>query len=191
MRLATFASPKEFRAWLQSNHATTKALLVRCFKTHAREKGLTYREALDEALCFGWIDGVRRAVNPDSFSVRFTPRKAKSKWSLVNIQRAKELLAKGRMHQAGHAAFTNRDTSNSRRYSFEEKPRRLDGAREQRFRDNKQAWTWFQAQAPWYRRTCIFWVLDAKKEETRERRLAALIECSARGEAVGPMKTGK
>jgi len=184
MILVTFASALEFRNWLKQHHATTKELLVRCYKTHAKGKGLTYREALDEALCFGWIDGVRRAVDDESFSTRFTPRKLRSKWSQVNIRRARELEAEGRMHDAGRSAFEARDANGTIRYSFEEKPRKLDRASEKAFRANKPAWTFFRAQAPWYQRTSIFWVMEAKREETRARRLAELIACSARGEPI-------
>jgi uncharacterized protein YdeI (YjbR/CyaY-like superfamily) len=184
VRLRGFTSPEEFRAWLETNHRTTKELLVRCYKTHAQEQGLTYRQALDEALCFGWIDGVRRAVDEDSFSVRFTPRKPKSKWSTVNVRRAKELEEEGRMRAAGSAAFAARDAGNSRRYSFEERPSQLDARSEKTFRANKRAWAFFRAQVPWYQRTSIFWVMDAKREETRARRLAELIGSSARGEPI-------
>jgi uncharacterized protein YdeI (YjbR/CyaY-like superfamily) len=187
MSLTTFTSRQEFRKWLEANHATAREVLVRCYKTHAKEKGLTYREALDEALCFGWIDGVRRAVDEESFSNRFTPRRARSKWSRVNIQRAQELESEGRMTPAGRAAFAARSASSSRRYSFEEKPSTLDPASEKVFRANKRAWTFFQAQAPWYRRTSCFWVMDAKREETRARRLSELIACSARGEPIKPL----
>jgi uncharacterized protein YdeI (YjbR/CyaY-like superfamily) len=184
MRPKAFASQREFRTWLQANHASTGELLVRCYRVHAREKGLTYRQALDEALCFGWIDGVRRSVDRDSFSQRFTPRRLRSKWSAVNIRRVKELEAEGRMHEAGLRAFAERDSGNSRRYSFEEKSSRLDPASARAFRASPQAWKFFQAQAPWYQRTSIFWVMDAKKEETRARRLAELIARSARGEPI-------
>jgi uncharacterized protein YdeI (YjbR/CyaY-like superfamily) len=139
MKLKGFASQREFRKWLKANHGSTKELLVRCYKAHAKEKGLTYREALDEALCFGWIDGVRRSVDADSFSQRFTPRRPRSKWSAVNIQRAKELEAEGRMHEAGLRAFAGRETGNCRRYSFEEKPSKLDPASARAFRANPRA----------------------------------------------------
>lgn len=181
--MKTFGSPQAFRKWLQTNHDSARELLVRCYKVHAREKGLTYREALDEALCFGWIDGVRRAVDRDSFSQRFSPRKPRSKWSAVNVRRAKELQAEGRMHQAGLRAYAARDGS-IKRYSFEEKPSKLDPASLKALRSNRRAWTFFRTQAPWYQRTSIFWIMDAKKEETRARRLAELIECSARGEPI-------
>jgi uncharacterized protein YdeI (YjbR/CyaY-like superfamily) len=182
--LRRFASAREFRTWLAKSHDTAKELLLRCYKTHARDKGLTYREALDEALCFGWIDGVRRAVDEESFSTRFSPRKPRSKWSAINIRRAKELEAEGRMQEAGLRAFAARDAVSSKRYSFEERPSKLDPASLKAFRANRRAWTFFQAQAPWYQRTSIFWVMDARKEETRSRRLGELIACSGRGEPI-------
>jgi uncharacterized protein YdeI (YjbR/CyaY-like superfamily) len=184
MKLKGFASQREFRKWLKANHGRTKELLVRCYKAHAKEKGLTYREALDEALCFGWIDGVRRSVDADSFSQRFSPRRPRSKWSAVNIRRAKKLEAEGRMHAAGLRAFAGRDAGNSRRYSFEEKPSKLDPASARAFRANPRAWKFFKAQAPWYQRTSIFWVMDARRQETRARRLAELIVRSAHGEPI-------
>jgi uncharacterized protein YdeI (YjbR/CyaY-like superfamily) len=186
-RLTTFTSRSEFRKWLQANHKSSTELLVRCYKVRARDKGLTYREALDEALCFGWIDGVRRAVNKESFSTRFSPRKAKSKWSAVNIRRAQQLETEGRMDDSGLAAFRARGNGNARRYSFEEKPSKLDSKSQTAFRGNRRAWTFFQAQARWYQRTSVFWVMDAKREETRARRLAELIARSARGEAIKPL----
>ena len=178
------APQQKFRAWLEQNHQTTTELLVRCYKTRAKDKGLTYRQALDEALCFGWIDGVRRAVDNDSFSVRFTPRKPKSKWSAVNIERATELQAEGRMHPAGEAAFAARDAATPKRYSYESRPAKLDARSLAKLRANKRAWVFFQAQPPWYRRTSSFWVMEAKREETRERRLAELIARSAKGEPI-------
>jgi len=183
-RPRAFDSQSDFRNWLKSHHATTSEQLIRCYKTHAQDKGLTYRQALDEALCFGWIDGVRRAVNEETFSVRFTPRKPKSYWSAVNIRRATELAHEGRMHAAGRAAFEAREAKKPERYSFENKPKELDPPLKNKFRANKRAWTFFQGQAPWYQRTSIFWVMEAKREETRERRLAELIARSANGEPV-------
>ena len=191
MRLRTFRSAAEFRTWLARHHGSTRELLVRCYKSHAQDKGLSYRQALDEALCFGWIDGVRRSVDGDSFSTRFTPRKPKSKWSVVNIRRAAELEAEGKMAEAGRKAFAGRHVNRSTHYSFEEKPRKLDPTGNRLFQANRRAWEFFQAQAPWYRRTAIFWVTEAKREETRRRRLAELIACSARGEPIGPLKRAK
>jgi uncharacterized protein YdeI (YjbR/CyaY-like superfamily) len=178
--LETFSSARAFREWLEAHHETTRELLLRCYKSHAGDKGLTYPEAVDEALCFGWIDGVRRSVDSQSFSVRFTPRKAKSTWSAVNIRRARELQAKGRMHPAGKAAFTARDPKRSRIYSFEVKAKKLDPAALEKFQSNEAAWRFFQQQPPWYQRTSIFWVMSAKRETTRQRRLDELIASSAR-----------
>lgn len=157
---------------------------MRCYKVHAGDQGLIYREALDEALCFGWIDGVRRAVDEESFRVRFTPRKPTSYWSAVNIRRATELANEGRMHAAGRAAFEAREARKPARYSFENKPKELDPPLKKKFRANKQAWTFFQAQPPWYQRTSTFWVMEAKRVETRERRLAELIASSAKREPI-------
>ncbi|MEA2712386.1 MAG: hypothetical protein QOK27_347 [Gemmatimonadales bacterium] len=157
---------------------------MRCYKVAAKDRGLTYREALDEALCFGWIDGVRRAADDQSFSTRFTPRKSKSTWSAVNIRRAEQLEAGGRMLPAGRAAFAAREARNSQRYSFESKPRKLAPRYQKKLRANERAWSFFRAQAPWYQRTSIFWVMEAKREETRLRRLNELISSSARGQAI-------
>lgn len=184
MSIATFHSQREFRAWLQKNHKSTRELTVRCFKTGAKESGLTYRQALDEALCFGWIDGVRRAVDNQSFSTRFTPRKPRSKWSAINIRRAAELEAEGRLHPSGKAAFAARGLSPAKRYSYETRPTQLDQSYLVRLKANKKAWTYFRGRPPWYQRTSSFWVMDAKREETRQRRLAELITRSARGEPI-------
>ncbi|HET9464349.1 MAG TPA: YdeI/OmpD-associated family protein [Gemmatimonadales bacterium] len=184
MSIATFASQEKFRAWLQQNHRSTAELIVRCYKARAAGKGLTYKQALDEALCFGWIDGVRRALDEESFSTRFTPRKPKSKWSAVNVTRAKELEAEGRMHPAGAAAFAAREAAMAAGYSYESRPAELDKPLLAKLKANKQAWAFFQAQPPWYRRTSSFWVMEAKREETRERRLAELITRSAKAEPI-------
>jgi len=184
MNIATFHSQREFRAWLQKNHKSTRELTVRCFKTGAQENGLTYRQALDEALCFGWIDGVRRAVDHQSFSTRFTPRRPKSKWSAINIRRAAELEAEGRLHPSGKAAFAARDLPTTKRYSYETRPTQLDPSYLARLKANTRAWAFFRGQPPWYQRTSSFWVMEGKREETRERRLAELITRSARGEPI-------
>jgi uncharacterized protein YdeI (YjbR/CyaY-like superfamily) len=181
-----FASPAAFRAWL-AKHGDEPELLVRLSKNHAKTEGMTYKQALDEALCFGWIDGVRRAVDAHTFSQRFTPRKPKSYWSAVNIERAKELEAEGRMAPAGLAAFRAR-TDAAERYSFEAQARELCPAFAKKLRANARAWAFFQAQPPWYRRVSSFWVMSAKKEETRVKRLETLIACSEKGEPIGPLK---
>lgn len=132
-----FRTQADFRAWLEKNHATKKELILRCFKTHARHRGIGYRAGLDEALCFGWIDGVRHSLDDDSFTVRFTPRKPKSVWSRENIKRAAELEAEGRMHEAGLAAFHGRDNVAVAPYSFENRGITLDAAAENKLRAKK------------------------------------------------------
>jgi uncharacterized protein YdeI (YjbR/CyaY-like superfamily) len=172
----SFKTQQSFRAWLERNHAKEKELILRLFKVHATHRGIGYREALDEALCYGWIDGVRRGLDDDSFTVRFTPRKAKSKWSLVNIKRATELEAEGKLHESGLAAFRARSGIAHAPYSFESPPLELDEGFERKFRANRDAWEFFQAQPPWYKRSCKFWVMTAKRDDTRIRRLEQLIE---------------
>jgi uncharacterized protein YdeI (YjbR/CyaY-like superfamily) len=182
-----FASLAAFRRWLEAHHADTRELLLRLFKTSAGDRGLTYRDALDEALCFGWIDGVRRALDDVSFTQRFTPRRRGSRWSAVNVRRAKELIEEKRMRPPGLAAFEAR-TGDSAGYSFEARPTELPPHLLRRFREDATAWAWWSARPPWYRRTCAHWVTSAKRDETRERRFALLVEACARGRAVPPLR---
>lgn len=183
--MKSFPSAPAFRAWLERHHRTVTELTVRCAKAHAGAQGVTYLEAVDEALCFGWIDGVRRRVDADSFSVRFTPRKPGSKWSAVNIRKASALVEAGRMRPAGKAAFEAREArAGTRRYSYESKPEALEPAMERTFRRDRTAWAFFQSQPPSYRRTSTFWVMDARRAETRERRFETLRRCSAEGERI-------
>jgi uncharacterized protein YdeI (YjbR/CyaY-like superfamily) len=183
-----FRTPAAFRAWMARHHGSATELVVRCYKVHAKAKGITYAQALDEALCAGWIDGVRRSIDDDSFSVRFTPRRAKSIWSAVNIKRAGELEAAGRMRPSGLEAFRARTGDNSRRYSFESRAMDLGPAYAKRLRANKRAQVYLESQPPWYRRTSTFWVMSAKREETRERRLEVLIACSEKGTPIPPLR---
>jgi uncharacterized protein YdeI (YjbR/CyaY-like superfamily) len=179
---ADFRTPASFRSWLAKNHAGTPELIVRLYRTHAVNKGITYAQALDEAICFGWIDGVRRRFDKDSFTVRFSPRRPGSIWSLVNVSHAQRLIKDGRMARPGLVAFQARDKKRTGVYSFEQRPSDLSAAHVRKFRAEKEAWEFFQGQAPWYRRTSAYWVISAKREETREKRLGILIACSGRGE---------
>ena len=179
-----FRNAAAFRTWLERHHASETELVVKLYKVHAKEKGLTYKDALDEALCFGWIDGVRRGGDDESFSIRFTPRKARSTWSAVNIKRATELEGVGRMHASGLAAFRRRSAERSGIYAYENRQTELSPEYDRKLRTNKKAWQFFESQPPWYRRTSIYWVMSAKKEETRERRLASLIQFSAKGKPI-------
>jgi uncharacterized protein YdeI (YjbR/CyaY-like superfamily) len=180
MGVRIFSGAAEFREWLERNHGKAQELWVGIHNKRASATSITYREALDEALCFGWIDGVRKSVDATTYTVRFTPRKGRSYWSTVNAKRFGELKKQGRLTAAGMAAFENR-SRDSGKYSFENRPGKFDAALEKQFRANKKAWAFFGAQAPWYQRTAIFWVVSAKKQETQLKRLSTLIRDSEGG----------
>ena len=185
MELTFFESPRAFRAWLKSDHAKKTELLVGIYGKNSGKGGITYAEALDEALCFGWIDGVRKNVDEVSYSIRFTPRKSGSIWSLINVAHVERLLAANRMTAAGIKAFEARKPHKTGIYSFEQKKHALESAQEQKFRANKKAWAFWELQPPGYRRVSMHWVTSAKLEATRERRLAQLIADSAAGLRLG------
>ena len=174
-----FKSAADFRRWLEANCAKVRELWVGFYKKDSGKGGITYPEALDEALCFGWIDGVRRSWDADSFTIRFTPRRAKSVWSQVNLSHFERLKKLGRVTPPGLKAHAERDPANSGLYSFENLPRRLAAEDEKEFKANKSAWDFFQAQPPSYQKVTIFWVTSAKRAETQARRLAQLIADSA------------
>jgi uncharacterized protein YdeI (YjbR/CyaY-like superfamily) len=173
-----FVSAAALRSWLKAKGTRVPVLWVGFYKAGSGRRSLTYRQALDEALCFGWIDGVRKSLDAERWTIRFTPRKARSRWSRVNLKRAAELKAAGRMAPVGLRALGARDRTPRRGYSYENQPKRLAPAREKAFRLEAAAWTFFEAQPPSYRRKAIFWVESAAQEETRQRRLRALLEAS-------------
>jgi len=175
-----FKSAYDFRAWLRKNHAAERELLVGLYKKELN-RGVTYPEALDAALAFGWIDGVRKRLNEEAYTIRFAPRKPGSIWSQVNLQRVEALIAKGRMEAPGLRVFRERDEQKTRKYSYERSQAELDPALDAALRANKKAAEFFDAQPPGYRKVAVFWIMSAKKEETRARRLAQLIERSAKG----------
>src|SRR5690242_374288 len=179
-RHKSFKTAEEFRAWLEKHHATKTELMVRLYKVHAKDKGIGYDAALDEALCFGWIDGTRRSLDKDSYSIRFSPRKAKSVWSKINIRHMARLLQEGRVQEAGRAAYQRRDRKGSG-YSYEDFALELDDAGLKAFKANKKAWKFFSSQAPWYQRLTKYWVMKAKLPETRSARLTRLIHDSEHG----------
>jgi uncharacterized protein YdeI (YjbR/CyaY-like superfamily) len=181
MKPTFFPAPQDFRRWLERNHDKADELLVGFCKKDSGRPSITWPESVDEALSFGWIDGVRRRIDDESYSIRFTPRRRGSIWSAVNIKRATELTKLGRMAPAGLRAFEARDEKKSRIYSYENSPREFTAEDEKRFRANKKAWAYWSAQPPSYRRGATYWVMGAKKEETRARRLALLIDDSAHG----------
>lgn len=182
MDVVFFPSAAALREWLEANHDKAQELWIGFYKKSAGETGLTYPEAVDEALCYGWIDGIRKKLDDTRYVNRFTPRKRSSNWSAVNIKRVGELIEMGRMQPPGLKAFQERDERRSQQYSFENEQQTLPAEYETTFKTNESAWEFFQSQAPYYKRTAIWWVVSAKQEATRQKRLALLIEHSAKGE---------
>jgi len=191
MKPKFFATKEKFREWLEKNHASANELEIGFYKKSSGKKSITYAEALDEALCFGWIDGVRRSLDETSYQQRFTPRRARSIWSLVNVKHVERLKKEGKMHAAGLAAYEQRDPKRTGIYAFENAPRELSAEYEKEFRKTKGAWEYFQTYPPYLKKTISYWVMSAKKEETRSARLRRLIECSARGERIGVLPSKK
>ena len=182
MEALFFETPAKFRAWLAKHHATATEIGVVFHKKDSGKPTMTWSDAVDQALCFGWIDSVARRIDDTSRVQRFTPRKPKSNWSAVNIRKVAELTAQGLMAPAGLAAFARREEARSNVYSYENRHlAALDAEREAKFKDRKKAWTFFAKQPPSYRQTAIYWVMNAKREETRAKRLDRLIEVSAEG----------
>lgn len=184
-----FPAPGDFRAWLREHHASRDALWVGYWKKGTGRASVTWEESVDEALCFGWIDGIRKRVDEEAYTIRFTPRRASSVWSLRNIERYDALEAAGLVHDAGRAAFERRREDRSGVYSFEqETPTRLSAEYEARLRSNGEAWADWEQRPPGYRKRATHWVMSAKREETRERRLRAVIEDCAAGRKVKPLR---
>ena len=183
-----FATAGELREWLERNHATATELFVGFYKRGSGKPSITWQELVDEELCFGWIDGVRQGIDAVSYSNRITPRQPRSTWSAINIARAKELIRLGRMHPAGLKAFERRTDKRSAIYSYEQrKTAKLSREEEKSFRANKKAWAFFHGQAASYRRAAIWWVINAKRDETRKKRLETLIRDSKSGRTVRPL----
>ena len=186
-----FTTQEKFREWLEKNHASANELVVGFHKKNSGKKSITYGEALEEALCFGWIDGVKRSLDETSYTQRFTPRRARSIWSLVNVKHVERLKKEGRMHAAGLAAYAQRDPKRTGIYAFENAPRELSAEYEKELRQVKGAWEYFQTYPPYLKKTVSFWVMSAKKEETRSARLQRLIESCAKGERIGVLPAKK
>jgi uncharacterized protein YdeI (YjbR/CyaY-like superfamily) len=186
-RIEFFETPASFGRWLRRHHRTARELWVGYYKKETGRPSLTWPESVREALRFGWIDGLRKSVDAESYRIRFTPRKPTSNWSAINIRMARELIAEGRMEAAGLAAFEARREERSRVYSYEQSGSSAEAQIEAEIEGNRRAWAFFRAQPPWYRRTSARWVLSAKREETRRRRLATLIADSARARTIAPL----
>jgi uncharacterized protein YdeI (YjbR/CyaY-like superfamily) len=183
-----FATPAHWRAWLERHHETEKELLVGFYKRGTGKPSITWPESVDQALCFGWIDGVRRSLGADAYTIRFTPRKPTSIWSAINVAKIAALTKRGDMRPAGARAFAARSAARTGVYSFERnEAAKLSAPQEKALRANRKAAAFFDAQAPWYRRAALHWVVSAKREETRARRLAQLIQDSAAGKTIGPL----
>jgi len=183
-----FPTPSDFCTWLEENHAQTQELWVGYYKKDSGKPSLTWPESVDEALCFGWIDGLRKSIDDVSYKIRFTPRKSTSIWSKVNLERVQELSRLGRMRPAGLKAFKGRKEEKSGIYAYEQKDTAaLHETEEQQFRARPKAWDFFQIQPKSYRKAAIWWVVSAKKEATRQSRLSKLIEDSAQGQTVPPL----
>ena len=194
MKPKFFLSPSDWHAWLEEHHESHEELWVGFHKVGSGKPSITWPEAVDGALCFGWIDGVRKSLSETSYVIRFTPRRAKSIWSAVNIKRVAELKALGLMRPKGAEAFERRTGKRSEIYAYEQRMgAKLGGVYEKQFRANKRAWSFFQSHPPWYRRTASWWVISAKKEETRRKRLTQLIEDSENGRTIRELRraTGK
>jgi uncharacterized protein YdeI (YjbR/CyaY-like superfamily) len=184
-----FATPAELRAWLVAHHESASELLVGFYKRGSRKPSITWPESVDEALCFGWIDGVRESLGAEAYTIRFTPRRPTSIWSAINVARVQALEKAGRLTAAGRSAFAARSEARTGVYSFERQTAAvLSPEQEKELRANAAASRFFDAQPPWYRRTATHWVISAKREETRERRLAQLIADSAHGLSIAPLR---
>jgi uncharacterized protein YdeI (YjbR/CyaY-like superfamily) len=174
-----FKTPAGFRRWLEKHHGSATELLIGFYKKGSGRPSISWPESVDQALCFGWIDGIRRNIDEISYSIRFTPRKPGSTWSNINIKRAQVLIDQGLMRPAGLKAFEARKEYRSGIYSYEQRSEKLPDVYEKPLKQNKKAWAFFQAQPPGYRKIIGWWIVSAKKEETRLKRLKKLIEESA------------
>ncbi|MCO6477627.1 MAG: YdeI/OmpD-associated family protein [Phaeodactylibacter sp.] len=186
-----FPSPSDFRAWLEEHHDKQEELWVGYYKKATKKPSITWPESVDEALCFGWIDGLRKSVDEESYKIRFTPRRPTSTWSAVNIRRFKELKKEGRIQPQGQAAYERRAEKRSERYSYEQGTLELPEHYAEKIRANRKAWDFFQALPPSVKKPSVWYVMSARREETRLRRLETLIQCSEEGERIPPLRRGK
>lgn len=176
-----FSEPAKWRQWLENNHHSSAELWVGFHKKGSGQASISWPQSVDEALCFGWIDGQRKSIDETSYKIRFTPRKHDSVWSAANVKRVGELTEQGLMQPAGLKVFEERVAAKTELYPYEKEYKQLPPEYEKRFRANKKAWEYFESQPPSYREVCIWWVVSAKKDETREKRITTLIEDSAQG----------
>ena len=174
-----FAKPSDFRQWLEKNHDKKSELVVGFYKVASAKPSITWSQSVDQALCFGWIDGIRRSIDKDSYSIRFTPRRRNSTWSAINLKKIEELSRAGLIQPSGLAVFENRDPAKAELYTYERAQVRFSSDYEQRFQANKEAWAFFQSRSPSFQRIRTHWVMSAKQAATRLRRLERLIAACA------------
>ena len=179
-----FAKPSDFRKWLKKNHKKETELLVGFYKVGTGKESISWSQSVDEALCFGWIDGVRKSIDKDSYCIRFTPRRSTSIWSAINIKKVEALTKQGLMKPAGLASFEKREEKKSRIYAYEKDLISLNKNYEKKFKTNKKAWTFFKSQAPSYQKVLVHWIMSAKQEATQISRLEKLINSSEAGKKV-------
>lgn len=183
-----FATPKDLRKWFEKNHDKATELSVGFYKKGSGKPSITWPESVDQALCFGWIDGIRHRIDDECYKIRFTPRKPRSIWSSVNIKRIGELIEQELVYQAGLDAFAKREDARSSVYAYEREHVALDKKHEAKFRKNKKAWEFFESQPPSYKKPALWWIASAKQETTRERRLETLIKDSENGERLAQLR---
>lgn len=183
-----FRTPDDFRKWLAENHNRKEVQWIGYYKVATNKESMRWEESVREALCFGWIDGLRKSIDDESYKIRFTPRRSGSHWSGKNIRMVKELIAEGKMEEPGLKKFARRDEKNSRRASFEQDSVKLKKEYEDQIRQNQKAWKFFEELAPGYTKTSIHWVMSAKQEATRQRRLKTLIESCENEEKIPPLQ---
>lgn len=190
MKPKFFKKPSDFGKWLAQNHDKKEELIVGYYKVATGKPSMTWSESVDEALCYGWIDGIRRKHDEESYTIRFTPRRPKSIWSAVNLAKIVQLTKEGRMQPAGLKVYKNRSDNKLNGYSFEQKKGDIKFTKEYEalLKKNKEAWTFFKSQAPYYKRTATWWVISAKREETRLKRLTQLIQDSEMQLKVKPFR---
>jgi uncharacterized protein YdeI (YjbR/CyaY-like superfamily) len=185
MKPIFFKNQNEFRKWLEANHEIATEVLVGYYKVKTGKPSLTWSESVDQALCYGWIDGIRRSIDDESYCIRFTPRRPNSNWSAVNIKKMKQLIKNGLMTPAGLAVYKKRKEDKSKVYGYENRPKTLPENLEKIFRKNKKAWKYFYAQAASYQKTVIHWIVSARMEKTRLARLDQAIQESSKGKRLG------
>jgi uncharacterized protein YdeI (YjbR/CyaY-like superfamily) len=179
-----FKTQSDLRAWFRKNHKTLTEAWIGFYKKDSEKPSITWPESVDEALCVGWIDGLRKSIDEHSYKIRFTPRRKNSIWSRVNLKKVEELTKKKMMRPAGLKIFEERNIEKVNRYSFERDNHTLDPNSEKKFKGAKKAWDFFHTMPPSYRKPALWWVISAKQESTREKRLAILIECSKNQEKI-------